>query len=308
MYVFVPPKDYTESNDRPQRYITRPYVAGIVAREGCMFRYVVALAMLVVLSGCTAPSVANVPVEVTRVVKQEVTREVVRVQTQVVVVTATPEEAESVAFVEPTNTQEPTSEPTTQPVPTVAAEPTSAPALAVGEYVPGKILRTIRVYDIPNEHEGKEVINADPGITVHVLYRGGQWYQIEAVSTGGETVTGWVYHDWISIAPADEARLQPNPDPLPVVVSKITQTVGNDGKKYWTGTVMNVGAKRASDVQVEISLNGQVGDTATRADRGTAFVATRNLEPGQASKFTVQTDWVRGDNVYYDFRVLWTAQ
>lgn len=99
----------------------------------------------------------------------------------------------------------------------------------------GEIIRRIRIYDIPNEYEGREVTNADPGAMVRVLYRGGQWYQIEWETRRGATITGWVYKDWIRIAPEDEARLQPRPQALPVIVSKITQIVGRDGKKYWSG-------------------------------------------------------------------------
>jgi hypothetical protein len=102
--------------------------------------------------------------------------------------------------------------------------------------------------------------------------------------------------------------VQQYPDPLPVVVTKIKQTIGNDGKKYWTGKVMNIGAKAAYDVQVEISLNGQIGDTETRADRGESFVSTRNLEPNQEATFNVQTAWFPGNEVFYDYRVLWTAR
>lgn len=146
----------------------------------------------------------------------------------------------------------------------------------------------------------------------HILFtnlsRGGQWYQIEGETSAGETVTGWVYKDWINIAPEDEIRLQPNPEPLPVVVSEITTTIGDDWKQYWSGTVMNIGSKTAYDVQVEISLNGQVGDTETLADRGTAYVVSRNLEPGQAAKFTVQTSWVRDENVFYSYEVRWTER
>jgi hypothetical protein len=71
---------------------------------------------------------------------------------------------------------------------------------------------------------------------------------------------------------------------------------------------MNIGAKPASDVQVEILLNGQVGDTETRAAHGTAFVATHDLEAGQTSKFTVRTDWVSSEDVFYSHKVLWTAR
>ena len=167
-------------------------------------------------------------------------------------------------------------------------------------------MRTIRVLDVPNEAEGKEVISADPGTTVDVLYRGGQWYQVQG-KLAGETVKGWVYKDWIKIAPEDEVRLQTNPAPLPVLVSKIAQSRSN-GYEYWSGTVMNVGAKTAYDVQVEITIRGSVGDTETRAAQGVAFVATRNLDPGKSAKFTVQTKWVPSDGVYYDYKVLWTER
>ncbi|NNJ09172.1 hypothetical protein EKD04_002395 [Chloroflexales bacterium ZM16-3] len=278
-----------------------------------MSRPILALALTLVLSGCAAAApTIQMPVEVTRVVQMEVTREVMAVQTQIVVVTATSERAlpTTVPTREPTVVSAPTAmpEPTAIPEPTAVPEPTAAPPLPEGESVPGQIMRTIRIFDIPNEFEGREVISADPGVTIDVLYRGGQWYQVQGESKSGNSFTGWVYKDWMSIAPEDAARLQPYPDALPVVVTKITQTVGNDGYKYWTGSIMNIGAKTAYDVQMEISLNGQIGDTETRVDRGTAFVATRNLEPGQAAKFTVRTAWVRTGDAYYDYQVLWTAR
>ncbi|MCS6840229.1 MAG: hypothetical protein NZ699_03945 [Roseiflexus sp.] len=71
---------------------------------------------------------------------------------------------------------------------------------------------------------------------------------------------------------------------------------------------MNIGAKTAYDVAVEISIRGQVGDTETLAARGTAFVATRHLEPGQSAKFTVQTAWIRDRNVFYSHEVRWTEK
>ncbi len=256
------------------------------------------------LAACGAQPAAQAPVEVTRVVVQEVTREVVRVETRVVVVTATPEPV--------TPTPEPaaaTAAPTAVALqPTTAPTPTAIRGLAPGEWVKGEIIRKIRIYNIPNEYEGLEVINADPGTPVRVLYRGGQWYHIEGETTSGAMIDGWVYKDWIRIAPEDETRLRPHPQALPVIVSKITQTVGRDGKKYWSGTVMNIGAKTAYDVQVEISIRGQVGDTETLAARGTAFVTTRNLEPGQSAKFTVQTAWIADRNVFYSHEVRWTEK
>lgn len=66
----------------------------------------------------------------------------------------------------------PTAEPTAVPA------PVAVPPLQPGEWGSGQSIRKIRVYDIPNEHEGHEVINADPGVDVRVLYRAGQWYQI----------------------------------------------------------------------------------------------------------------------------------
>jgi hypothetical protein len=282
----------------------------------------IAFPLIVILAACgTAQPVAQAPAEVTRVITQ--------IATRIVVVTATPQPTEPTAA--PTNAPEPTAakptsapeptvvaptrapEPTAVPKPTVeptaaAPEPTSAPEpLAAGETVPGKIVRTITVFDIPNEVEGKHVISAKPGDIVDVLYRGSQWYQIQAVSTADEKITGWVYRDWLSIAPEDAARVQTYPDALPVIVTKIRWSTSN-GYEYWSGTVMNVGAKPASDVQVEISINGQVGDTETRAAHGTAFVAAHNLEAGQASKFTVRTNWVSSDGVFYSHKVLWTAR
>ncbi|MGC9038710.1 MAG: hypothetical protein ACP5MJ_04310 [Roseiflexus sp.] len=192
--------------------------------------------------------------------------------------------------------------------PTTAPTPTAIRALAPGEWVKGEIIRKTRIYDIPNEHEGREVINAEPGTLVRVLYRGGQWYHIGGETTGGKIIDGWVYKDWIRIAPEDEARLQSHPQVLPVIVSKITQTVGRDGKKYWAGTVMNIGAKTAYDAAVEISIRSQVGDTETLADRGTAFVTKRNLEPGQSARFTVQTAWITDRNVFYSHEVRWTEK
>jgi len=277
-----------------------------------MSRPILALALLLVLSGCAAQPVVQMPVEVTRVVQQEVTREVVRVQTQVVVVTATPEPAPPTVApkLEPTATSAPTvaPEPTAIPEPTAVPAPTAAPPLEPGEAVPGQIVRTIRIFDIPNEFEGNEVISADPGSTIDVLYRGGQWYQVQGESTSGDSFTGWVYKDWIKIAPEDEARLGPNPDALPVVVTKITQTVGNDGKKYWSGTVMNIGAKAAYDVKVEIQLNGYVAGSETVFDRQSTFVATRNLEPGQAAKFVVATNFTYRDEATYSHQALWTER
>jgi len=169
-------------------------------------------------------------------------------------------------------------------------------------------MRTIRILDIPNEAEGQEVTTAEPGVTVEVLYRGGQWYQIQGESASGETVTGWVYKDWIKIAPEDEVRLQPNPNPLPVIVSKITQKLGNDGKKYWSGTVMNIGMQTAYDVQVEITLNGFVAGSKTIFDRQSAPVATRNLKPGQSAKFVVTTAFAYRSEATYSYGVHWTAQ
>ncbi len=93
-----------------------------------------------------------------------------------------------------------------------------------------------------------------------------------------------------------------------MIVSKITQMVGRDGKKYWSGTVMNIGAKTAYDAAVEISIRSQVGDTETLADRGTAFVTTRNLEPGQSAKFTVRTTWIGNPNVFSSHEVRWTEK
>ncbi len=257
---------------------------------------------MMALAACGVQPAAQAPTEVTRVVVQEVTREVVRVETRVVVVTATPEPV--------TPTSEPTAalEPTVMPAPEPTAAPTAISALAPGEWVRGEIIRKIRIYDIPNEYEGREVTNADPGARVRVLHRGGQWYQIEGETSIGVPINGWVYKDWIRIAPEDEARLQPYPRALPVIVSKITQMVGRDGKEYWSGVVMNIGAKTAYDVQVEISIRGQVGDTETLAARGTAFAATRNLEPGQSAKFTVQTALVTDPNVFYSHEVRWTER
>ncbi len=288
-----------------------------------MSRSLLALALFLTLTGCSAQPAAQAPVEVTRVVKQEVTREVVAVHTQVVVVTATPEPASPTlaatleptatstptAEPEPTATPEPTAvpEPTVAEVPTVVPDPTAVSALESGEWVPGEIIRKVRVYDIPNESAGHEVINASPGDSVRVIHRGGQWYQVQGESASGETVTGWVYKDWIKIAPGDEVRLQPNPAPLPVLVSKIAQSRSN-GYEFWSGTVMNLGAKTAYDVQVEITIRGSVGSTETRAAQGVAFVATRNLEPGKSAKFRVQTEWIVSDSVYYDYKVLWTER
>ncbi|MCS6840228.1 MAG: hypothetical protein NZ699_03950 [Roseiflexus sp.] len=172
--------------------------------------------MIMTLAACGAQPAAQAPIEVTRVVVQEVTREVVRVETRVVVVTATPEPVA------------PTSEPTAAtatvaPRSAMAPTPTALRALAPGEWVKGEIIRKIRIYDIPNEYEGREVTNAEPGTQVRVLYRGGQWYHIEGETAGGIPVNGWVYKDWIRIVPEDEARLQPHPQALPVIVSKITQ-------------------------------------------------------------------------------------
>lgn len=261
--------------------------------------------VMMTLAACGVQPAAQAPVEVTRVVVQEVTREVVRVETRVVVVTATPEPV--------TPTPEPaaaTVPPTAAAAPqtTTAPTPTAIRALAPGEWVKGEIIRKIRIYDIPNEYEGREVTNAEPGTRVRVLYRGGQWYHIEGETSLGIPVNGWVYKDWIRIAPEDEARLQPHPQALPVIVSKITQTVGRDGKKYWSGVVMNIGAKTAYDVAVEISIRSQVGDTETLAARGTAFVATRHLEPGQSARFTVQTAWIVNPNVFYSHEVRWTEK
>jgi len=277
-----------------------------------MSRPILALALLLVLSGCAAQPVVQMPVEVTRVVQQEVTREVVRVQTQVVVVTATPESAPPTVApkLEPTATSAPTvaPEPTAIPEPTAVPAPTAAPPLEPGEAVPGQIVRTIRIFDIPNEFEGKEVISADPGSTIDVLYRGGQWYQVQGESTSGDSFTGWVYKDWIKIAPEDEARLEPNPDPLPVVVSKVNSTLGNDGRWYWSGTVMNIGSQTAYDVQVEIQLNGFVAGSETVNDRQSVFVKTRNLDPGQSATFMVSTKYASGREVTYSSRVLWTER
>lgn len=143
------------------------------------------------LTACSIQPAAQAPVEVTRVVVQEVTREVVRVETRVVVVTATPEPvtptSEPTAVVEPAAT-----------APTVA--PTAIRALAPGEWVRGEIIRKIRIYDIPNEYEGREVSNADPGTLVRVLHRGGQWYQIE-----GETTTG-IPIIWMGVQRLDPDR------------------------------------------------------------------------------------------------------
>jgi len=277
-----------------------------------MSRPILALALLLVLSGCAAQPVVQMPVEVTRVVQQEVTREVVRVQTQVVVVTATPEPAPPTVApkLEPTATSAPTvaPEPTAIPEPTAVPAPTAASPLEPGEAVPGQIVRTIRIFDIPNEFEGKEVISADPGSTIDVLYRGGQWYQVQGESTSGDSFTGWVYKDWIKIAPEDEARLGPNPDPLPVVVSKVNSTLGNDGRWYWSGTVMNIGSQTAYDVQVEIQLNGFVAGSETVNDRQSVFVKTRNLDPGQSATFMVSTKYASGREVTYSSRVLWTER
>ncbi len=277
-----------------------------------MPRQFLTLALLLTLAGCGAPPAAQSPVEVTRVVQQEVTREVVAVHTQVVIVTATPEPASptAVATLEPTATEAPTAapEPTATEAPTAVPEPTAVPLLPEGETVPGRIMRTIRVLDIPNEAEGKMVINAVPGNTVDILYRGGQWYQVQGKSDSGDTVTGWVYKDWIKIAPEDEVRLQPNPAPLPVLITKITQTIGNDGRDYWSGSVMNIGAKTAYDVQMEIQLTGYAGGSQTVADRQSAFVKTRNLEPGQSAKFVVVTRLYSHNDAHYTYKVLWTER
>lgn len=282
-------------------------------------RLLIALPLIMILTACGAAQPVAQVVEVTRVV----TRVVPQIATKIVIVTATPKLSDVTGALtgasEPTAVAEPVPEPTAAPEPPVAqptsvpeptvVEPTAAPEpLAQGDTVPGTIIRTIRVFDIPNEFEGIEVITAKPGDIAQILYRGSQWYQIQGVSTTGEEFKGWVYRDWITIAPEDAARIQAYPEALPVIVTKITQTVGNDGKKYWTGKVMNIGAKPAGDVQVEISLNGQVGDTETRADRGQAFATVRNLDPGQVSTFKVQTAWVQGDNVFYSYKVLWTAR
>jgi hypothetical protein len=264
-----------------------------------------ALTLFLALSGCAAQPTVQLPVEVTRVVMQEVevTREIVRVETQVVVVTATQEPAPPsvVPTIEPTATAAPTAIPEPTPVP----EPTIAQPLADGEWVDGEIIRTVRIYDIPNEFEGKEVATAEPGIPVRVLYRGGQWYYVESARTS-DAEPGWVYKDWLKIAPEDEARIQPFPRPLPVLVTRLTQTY-RDGKDVWTGTVMNVGSQTAYDVQMEITLSGSVGTTETLNERRASFVDSRNLEPGQSSNFVVVTDWL-GQSVYYSYKVLWTER
>lgn len=93
------------------------------------------------LAACGAQPAAQAPVEVTRVVVQEVTREVVRVETRVVVVTATPEPV--------TPTPEPaaaTAAPTAVALqPTTAPTPTAIRGLAPGEWVKGEIIRKIRI-------------------------------------------------------------------------------------------------------------------------------------------------------------------
>ena len=172
----------------------------------------------------------------------------------------------------------------------------------------GEIIQKIGIYDIPNESEGHEVINASPGTSVRVLHRGGQWYQVEGKATDGTAVQGWVYKDWIRIAPEDEVRIQPNPSPLPVITSKITQSVGSDGKKYWSGTVMNIGTKIAYDVQVEITINGYVTGSQTIVDRQSAFVATHTMDPGQSAEFVVTTVSDNGNDAGYSYDVRWTEQ
>jgi hypothetical protein len=54
------------------------------------------------------------------------------------------------------------------------------------------------------------------------------------VVTADEEGEGWVYRDWISIAPEDAARVQTYPDALPVIITKITQSRSN-GYEYWGG-------------------------------------------------------------------------
>lgn len=248
----------------------------------------------------------------------EVTREVVRIETRVVevtrlvetvvevVVTATPEPA--TATLQPTPIPEPTVAPTATPVPTSTPVPTPVPTPTFDpDNALGTIIRTIRVYEGPDEHNYPVVIQANPGTEVRVLYRGGQWYQVEGVSKSFDMVEGWVYRDWIDIPPDVDKHIQTYPHAFPVLVGKIEQTVDFDTMtRIWTGKVYNIGAKQARDVQVEISLTGQAAGVQTQADRQTAFVQGRSIEPGKVASFRVETALLSADESVYDAEVLWS--
>jgi hypothetical protein len=213
-----------------------------------MSRPILAFALILVLSGCAAAApTIKVPVEVTRVVQLEVTREVVAVQTHVVVVTATPESAPPTAAptLEPIATSTPTAmpEPTTVPEPTVAPTeslpptvvPTEAPPVPDGPYA--TVFNGGNVRSQPHVRGSVlDQIHAGEYVQLKLHSVDGKWYRI----VNARDVAGWVSASLLSVAPEMAAQVVPpayrtldvrelvkNPDRYKGTFIKMTGTVFN---------------------------------------------------------------------------------
>lgn len=173
--------------------------------------------------------------------------------------------------------------PTKTPVPptaTIAATATPQPSPTVDPTIRAHAVKDVTVYARPDEAYKKSGVLAS-GNEVAVLYRGGQWFEVQA-----NDVKGWVYREWIDLPDEQADRVPTYPDPMPVMVGKVVENY-DYGYATYKGRVLNIGLKNAYRVKVEIEAFDKDNN---RVALDSSFVDGLDLAPGQERSFMIMTE------------------